>query len=176
MSVRLSAQAFFEDNFYFTITGGASQGFYVPCINIGHDSPNGASGFISFAGDGLSMPGIRGRPADNCSPTFPGTPQLPLIPFTFGVPQTVTETISGAMDEDAGPNTAVAIGSLYGFEFFDANQNPITGVCMISPCANGVAFTLVSTSLPEPSTLSLLGIALALSLVLRFRAARPHAP
>jgi hypothetical protein len=62
--------------------------------------------------------------------------------------------------------TALAQGSLYGFEFFDANRNPITGV----------TYTLVSTSLPEPSTLSLLGTALALSLVLRFRAARRHAP
>lgn len=150
-----SSSATFADDYVFTITGGTGAGFFVPCMTaVTDDFVVGSVANVSFGSASLSPPLNRGLTAGTCNlgNLEPGTP----IPFIFGVPQTYTATASaGASGMFFGSGDSSA--DLLGFQFFDGSGNQLMSV----------DFTLVSTSVPEPSAVSLLSIGWLFFVVLR---------
>ena len=133
-----SASAYSSDTYAFTIMGGTGQGIFEPCILFAGDPPS-YSVTMSFGSFSYSI----------------NTQSIPLLstcdfgygkmPFTFGVPQIITISASGM----AGGN-GVGYIQLGIIRFFDLSGNPLSNV----------TYTLVSTTIPEPSSRTSLSVGL----------------
>jgi hypothetical protein len=150
--------ASFADDYVLTVTGGVGQGFFEPCMfaggfGFGTEAQLASASFGEFT---LTFAG-------SCAVPLPDIPLIQTLrtPFTFGVPQTFTVSLS-IQFEDGGTEYA----DLWGFHFFDTFGRPITNA----------HFTLVSVDLPEPSTLSLLSIGLVFLLAVGIRGMRFRQP
>jgi hypothetical protein len=140
-----SASATFQDDYVLTVTGGSGSGSIWPCMFASWDNYRGSGNAgINFGGSAVSAPGssTSGGTFGRCE----GPPNTPLIPFTFGVPQTITVSMSGFATVGITPSQVGDSVYLRGLQFFDTAGNPLADV----------HFTLVSTAVPEPSTLALL--------------------
>ena len=155
-----SASASFSGNFIFTVNGGSGNGFFYPCFYGSSDS-FGASAEMSFAGIAFSA---SGSPIASTNCGLPPKLNFPLAkPFTFGVPQIVPIINNGSAPDNSFHGTSANETFLPGLEilFFDPSGNLLSNP----------TFTLVD-SVPEPSTLSSLGIGLMLFLAVRIRRTR----
>ena len=143
-----SASASFTEGFILTVTGGSGDGYAEPLFAL---SAGGSSeGFQGFGEASASLGGCalqtNGAPPGTCSPMS--------VPFVFGVPQmlTLSESTSADVLSPWSEPSSLAYGnaSMTGFEFFDANGQPL----------NGVSYSFVSTGqpsgVPEPGTFPIL--------------------
>lgn len=135
--VTFSATATFQDDYLFTVTGGSGSGMIEPCIAVfwDNDRGNGDAG-ISFGSTGFSTEGGTREGALASCDGF----SIPLLPFTFGVPQVVTVSMSATAQVGITPSQVDDSADLDGFQFFDDSGNQLSNV----------HFSLVSTSVPEP--------------------------
>jgi len=157
-----SASATFADDYVFTVTGGTGAGFFVPCMEASTDDfrvPSQAHVGFGIAGLGS---GPFGQPNLILSTCLGGNQPGTQIPFVFGVPQTFTATASGSAGGGLPGGEGDSQAGFRGFQFFDTSGNQLTSV----------HFTLVSTSIPEPSAASLLGVGLMFILALVIRGMR----
>jgi hypothetical protein len=144
----------------------------MPCISANWDNYRGSgSASITFGNSGLgtiegSRSGFIASCKDSDAPDFcQGTvcETIPLVPFTFGVPQIIRVSMSGTAAGN-NPSEVTDEAFLNGLQFFDSAGNQLTNV----------HFTLISTGVPEPSTLALLssGLFFVLSAGRRHRGLR----
>ncbi len=142
-----SASAGFTEGFMLTVTGASGDGYAEPLFSSNASPSQGAATFgeVSASLGGCSLDTV-GAALGSCSPTS--------IPFVFGVPQTLT-LAEYAVANASSPFGSSAVASWAGFEFFDANGQPLSDV----------SYSFVSTGqptgLPEPGTLILTAIACA---------------
>jgi hypothetical protein len=137
-----SATATFSDIYFFTVSGGTGKGSFYPCFVAGGNHAAMEDGFF----DGISV-SFDGSNASNCfgdgSGLFPFSK-----PLTFSVPQVVGLALTASAV--AGFASAGSGLSLHTILIFDASGK-------LQPDAT---YTLVSTSVPESSCLSLLSVGL----------------
>jgi len=149
-----AASGTFIDDYVLTVTGGTGGGSLVPCLFTGHNLSGPTELFggtiASFGNVGIQTSRLGPNPdtgITTCSGHFGSLMSVTPLPFTFGVPQTFTVSLSVAGNFDGA-----FASELFGFQFFPS-CNPFGG-----PCPTDIHFTLVSV--PEPSAWSLLSIGL----------------
>jgi len=151
-----SASASFSDTYLFTINSGAGSGTYRPCIFVGGDHGNAS---VTFGSYGITAPfnGIDGT----CGQ---GGNQPVFIPFTDGVTQTILVQVSasGTKLSGIGQQTNGGNAGIGTPWFFNQNGDRL----------NNVSFTLVSTSVPEPTLGLLVALALAVCAWRRYQMTR----
>jgi hypothetical protein len=139
-----SASATFQDDYLLRVTGGSGAGFIMPCISTSEDDFRGSgSASITFGNTGL---GTTGSPRYGPQASCERAPTIPLVPFTFGVPQIIGVSMGGTAQARTTPSLVDDLAFLNVLQFFDSAGNQLTNV----------HFTLISTSVPEPGTLALL--------------------
>jgi hypothetical protein len=140
--VAWSASATFQDDYLLTVTGGSGAGSIKPCMSTFWNAFRGGADIeIGFGNSGLGI----GFPSFGSNASCPGPSQVALVPFTFGVPQIISVSMS-ARASGAFPSDVSVFGGLSSLQFFDNAGNQITDV----------HFTLISTTVPEPGTGALL--------------------
>ena len=138
--VTFSASALFHDDYVLTVTGGSGAGSLLPCILATWDNFRGSGmATIDFGGSAL---GTIGNPRLGGVGSCEGS-AIPSILFVFGVPQTISVSMSATARVGIAPSQVDDGATLSGFQFFDAAGQQLTNV----------HFTLVSASVPEPRTL-----------------------
>lgn len=143
-----SASAYFSDTYDFTITGGNGQGMFEPCIQL-HGYPPSYSVGMSFGSFGYSISGRSVPLFNTCDPGYGK------MPFTFDVPQIIAVSASGRADNgDSDGSVQLTL-----IRFFDLSGNPLSNI----------TYTLVSTTIPEPSSRTLLGVGLMFFLPVAIR-------
>jgi hypothetical protein len=134
--VGYSAEASFQDDYLFTVTGGSGSGMIRPCISAFSDNYRGlGDAGIGFGNAGLEGPGGQANSSDSCEGAY-----IDEIPFTFGIPQVVTVDMSASVQIEETPSETDDSAYLYGLQFFDDSGNQLSNV----------HFSLVSTTVPEP--------------------------
>jgi hypothetical protein len=152
-AVTFSAAAAFQDDYFFTVTGGSGSGTINPCIAVNWDNDRGSGDAgIAFGSASLSTGDGGGTRVGNLG-SCEGF-SISSLPFTFGVPQRVTVSMSASAQIGLTPSQVDDSARLDGFQFFDDSGNQLSNV----------HFSLVSVSVPEPGMwFPLLGVFLLLS-------------
>ena len=143
----------FTHDYILTVTGGTGGGIFTPCLFTGRilSGPFALMGGTSASFGNDSITSVNGSPVMTCPLRFGDLTSVTGLPFTFGVPQTFTVSLSIALDFEGFFRS-----ELFGFQFFPT--------CMPfgPPCPTDIHFTLVSVDLPEASSWSLLAVGLML--------------
>jgi hypothetical protein len=136
-----SASATFIQTYVLTVTGGLGDGFAEPILQVSGDryvGVAGASASASFGGCELYQSG-EGPPM-YC--------YWNSVPFAFGVPQTITLSLSADAWSIADAPPVGSLAMWNGLNFFDTEGQPLSGI--------NYSLDEVFEQTPEPATLSLL--------------------
>jgi len=152
-----SASAHFSDDYVFTVSGGTGSGLFMPCFTASAGFSSGSVVSVSMGFGGVGFGRNSFGTSGNC---FGGPDPFFERPFTFGVPQIVNFNIDGFAS--SARSEIDALETLTEIQFFDTAGHQLSNV----------TFTLVSTSIPETSTLSLLTVGLVFLVAVRIRGMR----
>ena len=157
----------FTHDYVFTVTGGTGGGFFTPCLFTGQkfSGPFELLGGTSASFGSDSITTLNGSPTMTCPLRFGDLTSVAPLPFAFGVPQTFTVALSIGGDFEGSFRS-----ELFGFQF-SPSCSPFG-----PPCPTDIHFSLVSVDLPEPSTLSMLGVGLMFFLAVVFGDAFTNEP
>jgi hypothetical protein len=106
------ASGTFVDDYVFTVTGGTGQGLFLPCLAAGAEGP-GSDGAASASFGSVTV--ANNAPASSCVKGI--GPNIPLTPFSFGIPQTFAVSLAVQ-----GTDGGFVVAELLGFQFFDTSE------------------------------------------------------
>jgi hypothetical protein len=138
------AQATITEDYVLTITGGSGSAFAEPLLYVTGQATNDAS-----AGALASLGQCHVNTIDGNNPGC----QWDSVAFVFDTPQVVTLFLDAGAAADSISPLVTSESTITGFEFFDVNDQPLSGI--------SYTFAPVDQSTPEPGTSLLTAMACA---------------